>query len=123
MESIYAISDIVALCSDAEGQPYLLLEAMRAGCAVVAMGVFGSAELIQHGKTGLLTESTPKSIAAAIDKLLVDKGKRDEYVENAYAYVCRCHSLEKQVSELTQIYESFVNKTQGQYVSAHTCTK
>ncbi len=123
MESIYAISDVVALCSDAEGQPYLLLEAMRAGCAVVATEVFGSTELIQHGKTGLLTESTPKSITAAIDELLADKGKRDEYAKNAYSYICRCHSLEKQVSELTRIYKSFVNKAQEQYASVHICTR
>jgi len=69
MEQLYAVSDVVALCSDAEGQPYLLLEAMRAKRPVVATSVIGNDELISHGKTGLLVEPTPQAVAGAIDGL------------------------------------------------------
>ncbi|HUW19755.1 MAG TPA: glycosyltransferase [Sedimentisphaerales bacterium] len=113
MEQIYAISDIVALCSDAEAQPYLLLEAMRAMCPIVATSVIGNRELIAHDKTGFLAEPTPASIAAAIDQLLADKAKRRAYAENAYIYFCRHHSLEKQISRLTEIYESCIRDGQA----------
>ena len=108
MEQIYAISDVIALCSDAEAQPYLLLEAMRAKCPIVATSVIGNKELISHNGTGLLVEPTPASIAIAIDELLANKDRRKEYAENAYAYLCKYHTLEKQISELTELYKSLM---------------
>lgn len=108
IEQIYAVSDVVTLCSDAEAQPYLLLEAMRAKCPIVATSVVGNTELISHDRTGLLVEPAPASIAGAIDELLANKDKRNKYAENAYAYFCKHHTLERQISELTRIYESLV---------------
>jgi glycosyltransferase involved in cell wall biosynthesis len=108
IEQIYAISDVVTLCSDAEAQPYLLLEAMRAKRPIVATSVIGNKELISHDRTGLLVEPTPANVARAIDELLANKDKRSEYAENAYAYFCKHHTLEKQISELTEVYRSFM---------------
>jgi len=104
MDRLYAVSDLVVLCSDAEALPYLLLEAMRAKCPVVATSVPGNRELISNGRTGLLVEPSPAAIAAAIDELLADKQKRAEYAANAYAYFREHHSLEKQVSQLSRAY-------------------
>jgi glycosyltransferase involved in cell wall biosynthesis len=108
IEQIYAISDVVALCSDAEAQPYFLLEAMRAKCPIVATSVIGNKELISHSKTGILVEPSPASIAKAIDELLADENKRNKYAENAYAYFCKYHTLEKQISELIKVYKSLL---------------
>jgi glycosyltransferase involved in cell wall biosynthesis len=108
IEQIYSISDVVALCSDAEAQPYLLLEAMRAKCPIVATSVIGNKELISHGRTGILAEPSPASIAKAIDELLADENKRNKYAENAYAYFCKYHTLEKQISELIKVYKSLL---------------
>jgi glycosyltransferase involved in cell wall biosynthesis len=108
IEQIYAISDVVTLCSDAEAQPYLLLEAMRAKRPIVATSVIGNKELISHDRTGLLVEPTPANIARAIDELLANKDKRSEYAKNAYAYFCKHHTLEKQISELTKVYRRFI---------------
>jgi len=106
MEKVYSVSDIVTLCSDAEAQPYLLLEAMRAKCPIIATSVIGNEELISHNTTGFLTEPTPASIADAVDELLGSKDKRHQYAENAYAYFCRHHTLKRQIAELTRIYNS-----------------
>jgi glycosyltransferase involved in cell wall biosynthesis len=108
MDKIYNICDVVALCSDAEAQPYLLLEAMRAKCPIVATAVLGNKELIAHNNTGLLTETKPMSIAEAIDELLADSDKRNRLAENAYTYFHENHTLDKQVSELTNIYKSLL---------------
>jgi glycosyltransferase involved in cell wall biosynthesis len=108
MASIYTVSDVVALCSDAEAQPYLLLEAMRARRPIVATSVIGNRELISHGKTGLLVAMQPKCIADAIDRLLSNEEKRKQYAENAYAFFCRHHTLDKQISELVNTYNSFL---------------
>ncbi|UCG49946.1 MAG: glycosyltransferase family 4 protein [Phycisphaerales bacterium] len=110
MERLYGVSDVVALCSDAEGQPYLLLEAMRARRPVVATSVIGNNELISHGKTGLLVEPTPQAIAEAIDGLLGDESKRLEYAANAYSYFREHHTLDRQISELAEVYRSVSQK-------------
>jgi len=108
MDELYAISNIVVLCSDAEGQPYLLLEAMRARRPIIATSVIGNKDLISHNKTGYLAPPSPNSIAMAIDKLLVDTNKCNKYVQNAYEYFVNHHTLEKQVSALTNIYENCI---------------
>jgi glycosyltransferase involved in cell wall biosynthesis len=108
MEEIYTICDVVALCSEAEAQPYLLLEAMRAKIPIVATSAIGNRELISHNRTGLLVEPTSAAIANAIDELLADRDKCRKYTENAYNYFRECHTLEKQISELTEIYRSFI---------------
>jgi len=105
MNRLYGICDIVVLCSDAEAQPFVLLEAMRAGCVVVATSVVGNRELIWHGRTGLLTDSTAAGVAAAIDALLADGEKRDLYARNAREYFRAHHTLEQQVAKLARTYE------------------
>lgn len=108
IERIYAVSDIVALCSDAEAQPYSLLEAMRAKRPIVATSVIGNEELISNDQTGLLVNPNPANIAGAVDGLLASRAKRNEYAENAYAYFCKQYTLEKQISELTKVYRTFI---------------
>ncbi len=104
MEPIYAHSDVVALCSDAEAAPYCLLEAMRARCAIVATAVIGNRELVTHNKTGLLVGPDPAQIARAIDELLANEQKRRDLIDNAYTYFCEHHNLERQISGLCDIY-------------------
>ncbi len=111
IDNLYAISDIVTLCSDAEAQPYVLLEAMRAKRPIVATFVPGNKDLISHNNTGLLVEPEPQKIANAIDELLSSEEKCSRYAENAYDFFCKNHTLEKQISELTQMYQSLVRET------------
>jgi glycosyltransferase involved in cell wall biosynthesis len=53
-----------------EGVPTSVLEAMSAGLPVVASRVGGLAEVVEHGKHGLLvTPDRPAELAAALDRL------------------------------------------------------
>jgi len=54
MESIYAVTDLLALTSDTEGTPHVLLEAMGSGIPVVSTSVGGVPEFITHEEQGLL---------------------------------------------------------------------
>lgn len=107
MESLYACSDLVVLCSEAEAMPYCLLEAMRARCAIVTTAVIGNQELVVHNKTGVLVGPEPPEIARAIDDLLADEPKRRDMADNAYAYFRKYHALEEQIASLSAIYRSF----------------
>jgi glycosyltransferase involved in cell wall biosynthesis len=107
MESLYARSDLVVLCSDAEATPYCLLEAMRARCAIVATAVLGNRDLVAHNRTGLLVEPEPAGIARAIDDLLANRVRRERLTANAYARFRAHHVLDQQIARLAEIYRSF----------------
>jgi glycosyltransferase involved in cell wall biosynthesis len=51
---LMAAADAVALTSDAEALPMIVLEAMAAGRPVLATDVGGTSEAVAHGETGLI---------------------------------------------------------------------
>jgi len=106
MNEIYSVTDICILCSDVEAQPYVILEAMRSHCPVIATNVPGNRELLQNNR-GALVESDPKALAKAIDDLIANPKKQKQYAENAYRYFKRHHALENQISKLTNLYNSY----------------
>ena len=83
---------------------------MRAKCPIIATSVTGNRELIEHDKTGLLVEPEPSKMAKAIDELLENENKRKEYADNAFMYISQNHTLEKQITGLTEIYKSLMRK-------------
>lgn len=65
-----------------EGMPTAILEAMAAAKPVVATDVGAVAELVEHGRTGLLVEPGDESaLAAAISRLVADAGERSRLGE------------------------------------------
>jgi len=65
---ILAGLDVLLLTSREEGLPYVLLEAMIAGCPVLATAVGGIPEVIEDGRTGLLVALG--DVAAAAQAIL-----------------------------------------------------
>lgn len=71
-----------------ENFPNVALEAMAAGRAVVASSAGGMAEMIEHGRTGLLVPPRdPKAIAAALIHLLRNPEQAAEMGRAARAHV------------------------------------
>ena len=103
---LYAVSDLFVLCSEAEAQPYVLLEAMRAHCPILATSVVGTRDLIRHNRTGVLVDPKAEAIATGIDELLQDRAKRQDLAQNAYRHFRQHHLLEKQVSLITSTYDA-----------------
>lgn len=57
-----------------DGIPVALMEAMAAGCAVIATRVSGIPELVEDGRSGLLVEQRdPRALADAIARVLSDR--------------------------------------------------
>jgi L-malate glycosyltransferase len=71
------LSDIHCHITLQDACPISILEAMHAGKPIVASRTGGIPETIQHGVNGLLVESDPPSIAAALVDLLEHPAKAD----------------------------------------------
>jgi L-malate glycosyltransferase len=76
--------DVYVLSSITEGLSLSIMEAMAAGCAVVATDVGGNAELLDNGQAGLLVPSgDPDRMAQAIMRLLQNAEERRAFSESA----------------------------------------
>ncbi len=66
--------DIYVFPSLHEGFPYGVLEAMRAGCAIVSTAVGGIPEALRDGVDGLLIEpASAKAMEIAVERLIKDR--------------------------------------------------
>lgn len=98
--------DVLVMTPRWEGLPLLPLEAMFMKVPVVSTAVGGIPEVIQHGETGMLSESeNANELAEHISNVLIDKQLRESIVENAFE---RAHRHFSQDAMLTQIRESYV---------------
>ena len=70
----------------AEACAYVVLEALEAGCAMVATATGGTPELIRDGETGLLvTPGNADALSAGVARLLADAPLRRRLGEAAHA--------------------------------------
>ncbi|MBL0059190.1 MAG: glycosyltransferase [Elusimicrobia bacterium] len=102
--------DLFVLPSRFEGFGIGLLEAMWAGCPVVATRTGGIPEVILDGETGLLVPpEDPKALADALLLLLTDPEKRSAMGRKASSHIETHFRWEKFVEDTESIYEnSFV---------------
>lgn len=85
---IFIGPSIIAESGDTEGLGVVFLEALAAGCAVVASNVGGISDVIIHEKTGLLVEQkNPDQIVEAIIRLIEDGDLRKRLIENSRQHV------------------------------------
>jgi len=97
--------DVLVMTPRWEGLPLLPLEAMFMKVPVVSTAVGGIPEVIQHGETGMLSESeNADELAAHVSKILVDNKLRESIVENA---LNRAHEKFSQNAMLAQIRDSY----------------
>ena len=88
--AIKAISelDILVLCSDHEGLPMTLLEAVIAQTAVVAHNVGGMREVLEHKKTAILVDQHNADAYAKAISTLIDNAPLRQRLTNEAATLC-----------------------------------
>lgn len=74
-------SEVFVLNSEYEGLSHTLLEVCALGTPIVATGVCGNPEVVEHGENGLLVPvRDPEELRGAIRKLLDDRDLQDRFV-------------------------------------------
>lgn len=82
--ALMAGADVFVLTSRQEGLGTSLLDAARAGCALVATDTGGIPEIVQDGRTGLLAPvGDDAALASALGNLVDDAGLRARLAEAA----------------------------------------
>lgn len=87
--------------------PRTLLEMMAKGLPVVATNVGGVSEIVEHGKTGILVDSSPEDLAEGILALLADDSRRHRIAFAAREYVERYHDWSIVGPRYIKLYEEF----------------
>jgi glycosyltransferase involved in cell wall biosynthesis len=99
-------SDVFALVSSNEGFPCSLAEAMCAGLPCVVSNIPGNAQLIEPMETGLLTRTgDPKSIAAALGRLLGDEPLCKSLGAAGRERVVGAYSTEKVIERYERLFK------------------
>jgi glycosyltransferase involved in cell wall biosynthesis len=98
--------DVVALPSWTEGLPLVALEAMAHARPVVATPVGGTPEVVEDGRTGILVPPRdPRTLAAAVDRLLADPELRRRMGAAGRQRVAERFSPESMTRRVLAIYD------------------
>jgi glycosyltransferase involved in cell wall biosynthesis len=104
-DELLARAAVFVLPSHAEGVPVSLLEAMAAGCAVVATRVGGIPDVVADGVNGLLVDAGDReALALAIHRLLIDRALAARLGREARDTVARRHAPEISLERLERLY-------------------
>ncbi|MET0290430.1 MAG: glycosyltransferase [Pseudoxanthomonas sp.] len=99
-------ADFTVLPSHSEGMSNVVMEAMAAGCPVIASHVGGNPELIESGHDGALFDTDDDAmLAQLIQRFTADAGLRQRLGRQARATMQARYSIPALVAATTAIYE------------------
>jgi len=79
---------------------------MAAGVPVIASNVGGIPEIVEHERTGLLTENIPQAIADAMRRLKDDPALARSLAARARAAVEQKFSVDRMIAGTIGVYEA-----------------
>ena len=104
-DKLLCAMDVFVSASETESFGLVIVEAMAAGCAVVATATEGAKEIIEDQKTGLLVPiGDVKRIAESVIDLLRDPEKRRRLATESVQSAAKKFSLNRMVDEIEKIY-------------------
>ncbi len=108
---IFAALDVFVSASHTEPFGLVIVEAMAAGCAVVATATDGAKEIIKDGDTGKLVPiANPTELSQMIIEILSDENLRQTLGEKAQLSVKEKFSIERMVAETKNIYREILSQ-------------
>ena len=105
--AVLAAADIFVLPSRSEGLPLALLEAMFAGCPIVATDVGEVRVALAGGTAGVLVEpGNPVALAVGLDRLLGDPPAARTLGEQARAHARAEYDLARMIHRYVGLYQA-----------------
>jgi glycosyltransferase involved in cell wall biosynthesis len=96
---------VFVFASRTETQGLVVVEAMACGLPVVAVRAGGVAEVVEHGRTGLLVDPDPEQLGAAAARVLADGHLRRSLGEQARRRA-EGFSAPRVAAQLVELYRS-----------------
>ena len=107
---VYAVADVVVLCSDNEGMPLSLIEASLCERAIVATNVGSVKEIIEDGISGVLVPAGDAvALHDAVSQLLGDAAQRKLFGESARVRALSIFSPDRSLQAHADLYQQLVN--------------
>jgi glycosyltransferase involved in cell wall biosynthesis len=111
-ENLHQFFDVSVLCSRSEGFPNAVIEALAAGCPVVATPVGGVPEVITDRQTGLLVPvDQPQALAASVQELRRDATLRRRLSEAGLARARGKYHQTLVIARLEALYQDLARET------------
>lgn len=102
--------DALVMCSDHEGLPMTLLEAMSLNVPVIGHNVGGIKLLLDNGNNGFPVDShTPQGYAAAVTACLTDASKSKLKCNQAQTQVATTYSATKNADNISLLYQAMTH--------------
>jgi len=107
---VYAVADVVVLCSDNEGMPLSLIEASLCAKAIVATNVGSVKEIIEDGISGVLVPpGDAVALHDAVSQLLGDAAQRKLFGKSARVHALSTFSPDRSLQAHADLYQQLVN--------------
>jgi glycosyltransferase involved in cell wall biosynthesis len=106
--------DLFVMCSDNEGSPNAVLEAMALETPIVATNVGGVADLARPGVEALLVpRRDPVALKSALREAVANRGRTAERVRAARLRVERELSFDRRMEKVETIYSDLMDTYGG----------
>lgn len=103
--------EVFILPSLYENSPKALLEAMSCGMPVIGTNVLGINEILRHGETGYLCETSAHAIRKAIVDVMTNEPLRITLGHNARDHICKNFNLAQKLQKEISIFQSVLGGT------------
>ncbi|HTH54539.1 MAG TPA: glycosyltransferase family 4 protein [Cyclobacteriaceae bacterium] len=94
VEDFYSLFEVFVMTSTQEGLGSSVLDAFVRKVPVVSTNAGGLKDLLANERGIACEVGDSDEIARGIETLLEDKAKKEKYVNNAFDYVCKNHSMQ-----------------------------
>jgi Glycosyltransferase len=103
-----AASNVVALTSESEGLPTILVEAMSCGIPVITMNVGGVSDIIENNVNGFIV-ADQYEFKEKLECLINNSNLRVTFGKKARSFIVNKHSIETVTCMLEQLYQELIN--------------
>ncbi len=103
--------DILIMTSLNEGTPLIAMEAAFCGIPTIAYNVGSIDQVVINGETGLICESSPKSVTAALNEMTQDQETYSSFSSSARLYARANFSMRRFVLDHEALYSKLLEES------------